>query len=96
MEMLDLEQDEMLCDHIREAVSAILGAVGAENPRKWLSLCKGVLSLAANSDGVSKQTDMVGLMGLPWNTLYFGFQTPKQCFNTSPNLWLKSRISILF
>ena len=63
MEMLDLEQDEMLCDHIREAVSAILGAVGAENPRKWLSLCKGVLSLAANSDGVSKQTDMVGFVG---------------------------------
>ena len=63
MEMLDLEQDEMLCDHIREAVSAILGAVGAENPRKWLSLCKGVLSLAANSDGVSKQTEMVGFVG---------------------------------
>ena len=59
MEMLDLEQDEILCDHIREAVSAILGAVGAENPRKWLSLCKGVLSLAANSDGVSKQPDIV-------------------------------------
>ncbi|XP_063687997.1 HEAT repeat-containing protein 5B-like [Bolinopsis microptera] len=58
MEMLDLEQDAILCDHIREAVSAILGAVGAENPRKWLSLCKGVLSLAANSDGLSKQTDM--------------------------------------
>ena len=59
MEMLDLEQDSILCDHVREAVSAILGAVGADNPREWLSLCKGVLSLAANSDGLSRQGESV-------------------------------------
>ena len=64
--MLDLEQDAVLCDHVREAVSAILGAVGAENPREWLSLCKGVLSLAANSDGLSKQPDPVIILNIFW------------------------------
>lgn len=60
MQMLDSEQDAVLSDHGREAVSAILGAVGSDNPREWLSLCKGVLSLAANSEGLTKPTDTVG------------------------------------